>query len=260
LALSSSAAPADVGAVGSVDYATATPDWLFGNFAGSISYRDCTRRVDGKCRWNGWLMVQPTTASCDDRDAPPSPGDPSIVAATGEQSTDGTISFSEQSWPLLPGVQGQRLCLYLLDDGTVLEPNPACATDPLCNPPMIESVLKVFSKLAERDFTAEAQPSPPVAAGGGTHTAPVKQQRLNLSQKVAVSKAKAALLKRFGLKYKRGKSKRLSCTLRSLGAWRCNFSFRYKKKKRAGTVTVVRTPAGIATAVKLRQLSSAKRR
>jgi hypothetical protein len=48
--------------------------------------------------------------------------------------------------------------------------------------------------------------------------------------------------------YRRGKRKRLRCRQQSSDRYLCTFSFRYRKGRQAGTVTVARKPNGSATA------------
>ena len=96
--------------------------------------------------------------------------------------------------------------------------------------------------LASRVFTVP--PPPP----------PVQQKpEVTLSRGTAVSKAKAALNKRFGAAYKRGKRKRLRCSKRSSTRYLCRFSFRYEEKRRHGTVTVTAKQNGSVT-TKVRRL------
>jgi hypothetical protein len=253
------AAHADV--TGSIDYATATPDWLHGSFGGSITYGLCDQRVD--CKWSGLIILQVSSQSCDSED-PFQGGDRNVfvVAATGDQSADATIPLSAQSWPILPGVQGQRLCLYLRERGRVREPDPLCDIDPLnCNPDGIIRQLNFYATIAQRLFVVEAQPPPP----SPPPPPPVVKQggpQLRLSKKTALSKAKAALARKFGRAYRRGRKKRVSCKPLAASAggarastadYRCAFSFRYRSKKRAGTVIVRRTPDGIKTTIEGRR-------
>jgi hypothetical protein len=88
--------------------------------------------------------------------------------------------------------------------------------------------------LATRFFTV--LPPPPSAQSGVT-----------LSRGTALSRAGSALRRRFGRTYRRGLRKRLICDRRSPSRYRCTFSFRYRKQRQRGTVTVVMRPDGSVT-------------
>jgi hypothetical protein len=250
LAISPGGASADV--TGNIDYAEATPDWTYGSFAGSITYTNCASRV--QCDWTGIVTVQPTTYACDSNDPLPS-GDRnvSLVAGTGTQSTDGTVMFSKQNWPIIRGVYGQRLCLYLWEQGTIHEPDPFCQIAPqFCDPGGVDRALYFFSTVAQRIFTVSslsppAPPAPPSVAPNTVRILPP------LTRKVASSKAKRALARKYGRAYKRGKRKRLSCSRRSSLSYRCKFSFKYRRKRHSGHVVVVSTDTGIKTTVRARR-------
>jgi Polysaccharide deacetylase len=89
-----------------------------------------------------------------------------------------------------------------------------------------------------------------VATAGEVHTARAGLRRF--TRKMAASKARRALRRKYRRAYARGKRKRLSCKRLSLLRYRCNFSFRYGKRKPSGTVLVRLTAAGIKATVKAR--------
>jgi hypothetical protein len=72
-----------------------------------------------------------------------------------------------------------------------------------------------------------------------------------LARTTARSKAKRALRRRYGRHYTRARARRLSCDRLGPGAYRCRFSFRYRKKRRSGTVLVRVTTKGIKTKISL---------
>jgi hypothetical protein len=112
-----------------------------GSFAGHVSYDGvgCT----DPCHWRGILTVQPASTT-----APLYPcdaynwrrgGDPNVMVIwdSGDQTIiPGTASFDRDDFPILDGVQDQRVCLYLAyTSPPELENNYQCeANDPYCPP------------------------------------------------------------------------------------------------------------------------------
>jgi hypothetical protein len=113
-----------------------------------------------------------------------------------------------------------------------------------------ETVTCTFTNLEQGSVTKEAQPDH--AQGFAPTNQPQQHQatapRVTLSRAAARSKAKSALKRRFRRAYLRGTGKRLSCARLSASSYRCPFSFRYGKKRRAGNVTVKQQAAGTLTA------------
>jgi hypothetical protein len=237
---------------GEISSATATPDWTYGSFSGSVTYDLCASRVE--CKWSALLTVQPTFYQCDGNDPLPS-GDRNVSLAwgTGPSAVDGTVPFDRQNWPIIRGVYGQRLCLYIWEQGKIEEPNPLCdILPPPCNPTRIRE-LYFFSTVASRIFTVQPPaPPPPVPPSPVSPTGssqPASQLGSGLSKSRALSVARKALTRRYRRAYRRGKRKRLRCH-RSGEKYRCSYSFRYHKKVRRGTVIVRSTADGLKASVR----------
>jgi hypothetical protein len=178
-------------------------------------------------------------------------GDPNVVvmwSVENQTPSPTPVTFDERDRPLLSGVIGQRLCLYVAYNTPVYG----------------EDVTRTIG--AYKDFTVPD--SPPAGGGGGggvgsgsggggigTTTKKTPAPTAALTRARAVAKAKSALKRKYGRSYNRGKKKKLSCSKKSTSVYRCKFSFRYGKKKRSGTVTVRRTAEGIKTTVKWRRRS-----
>jgi uncharacterized membrane protein YgcG len=239
-----------------------------GSFAGFVTHdgSGCT----DPCHWRGLLTIQPWTIQ------------PPLYPCKGENWThDGsplvrviwdsldqtvfpsTVAFDRQDFPILSGIEDQRLCLYIVyTSPPELENNYQCApADPYCPPGVTQEEFTVGHQQ-----TFSVQTSPPGGggsgggsggggggAGGGSGTSPPVSKQpepvATLSKTLALSRAKAALSRKYRRAYKRGK-KRLSCERRSSKEYRCKFNLRYRKKKWRGTVTVRATAEGIKASVK----------
>jgi hypothetical protein len=98
-------------------------------------------------------------------------------------------------------------------------------------------------------------PSPPPPSLPPAQTLskqPPAAKGVSLSKTLAISKAKAALKRKYGRTYKGSKRKRLSCKKSPGDTYRCTYSFSYRQKKRSGAVIVRSTTTGIKVTVKAR--------
>jgi hypothetical protein len=203
----------DWGTTAQITRADASPDWTHGSIAGSVSGPPTpTHHV-----WDARAYVAPNGAVCRAKEFPdPNSGGTRIV---WQSSLDRNPSFDIPDVPLNIGIS-PRLCLYgiyryLFGFGEVLD----------------------RTLLATRLFTVP----PPVPPPQG------KKSEFRLSRGTAFSKARSALKKRFGTAYERGKRKSLRCGRRSSTRYFCTFSFRHRKKRQHGSVTVSMKPNGSVT-------------
>lgn len=233
------AAAADA-TIATITQATATPDWTRGNLAGSVTY-DCPATP---CAWSADAALEPTLYTCADvtfGDLIGSGGDPNIKViwlagegwsgpnGTGEFLSDqfhssGSVSFNLPNYPILSGVYGQRLCLFISE--LVVD-------------------VEIRRPVAQRNLvvTTPAPPTPPPSSSMPTTFAPAKSPVL--SRGSAERKVKTALARKFGRSYRHGKHKRLSCNRLSSTSYRCRYSFTYRRKRRAGVVFVRVKPGGL---------------
>jgi hypothetical protein len=262
----SSAAPASANPSGQITRATTNAEGTLGSFAGSATYdgSGCVSAPATTCPWIAIMTVQPANI------APPRypcnsdnwsyGGNPSVrvIWSSGAQAAYGTVVFDREDFPILGGVTDQRLCLYLGYQSASPHSNYTCADpDPYCPPGVSEEQFDIVGSAV---FSVEPSTGGGGSGGGGGGSGgggsggspPASTQqapRVVLSKALAVSKAKAALSKKYGRAYKRGR-RRLSCNRRSSQVYACSFTLRYRKKKRSGTVTVRTTTAGIKTTIK----------
>jgi hypothetical protein len=96
-----------------------------------------------------------------------------------------------------------------------------------------------------------------VATTADVHKAGSRLRRF--TRKMAASKARKALRRKYRRAYVRGKRRQLSCKRLSLLAYRCKFSFRYQQKKRSGNVFVRLTATGIKATVKPQRRAPTRR-
>jgi hypothetical protein len=262
-----SPALAQASPVAQVTRATTNPEATLGSFAGSVTYdgSGCPGGEGTTCPWIAVLTVQPAAIT------PPLfpcaadnwryEESPSVVVAwsSGAQSANGTVAFDGQSFPILSGVEYQRLCLYLAYTG--LAPNYTCTeSDPYCPPGVTKEQFVIAASVGQFRVLASGGGGETGGGGGsggggtsgGAPSGSIQQvPSLGLSKAVALSKAKTALSRKYGRIYKRGK-RRVSCKRRSAREYRCSFSLRYRKKKRLGTVKVLATSTGVKVTVKRR--------
>jgi hypothetical protein len=247
----------------------ASAEGTLGSFAGSATYdgSGCASAPPATCAWLAVMTVQPANI------APPrypcnsdnwtNGGKPpvSVIWNSGAQAAYGTVTFDRTDFPILSGVTDQRLCLYLGYESHFPLSNYTCADpDPYCPPGVSEEQFDivgsaVFSVVPSSGGGGDGGGSGGGGSGGGSGGLPPPSTQQTppvvLSKAVAVSKAKAALSKKYGRTYKRGR-RRISCKRRSSQEYSCSFTIRYRKKKRSGTVTVRATAAGIRTKIKSR--------
>ena len=109
---------------GRIDFAKANEGWTHGSLTGSVSYDMCGARA--LCSWTAFATVQPPARQCNAREPIPSwqDDDVQIVATVPDHYEDGATTIETRDVPILGGVVGQRLCLYLLDQGGVSNPPP----------------------------------------------------------------------------------------------------------------------------------------
>jgi hypothetical protein len=196
-------------ATGEITRADASPDWAHGSIAGSVSgLPPPTHHVS-----YAQAYVVSSGAACYPDSLPaPDSTDTKLIW----ESTRGTQSaaFDIPEVPLNVGLS-PRVCVYGVYD-------------------YIFGYWGSFERklLASRSFTALPPPPPPRE----------QEAAATLSHATAFSRARSALAKRFGKAYKHGKRKRLRCGKRSPTRYLCTFSFRHRKRRQAGTVTVVIKP------------------
>jgi hypothetical protein len=167
---------------------------------------------------------------------------------TGTNHSSGSDGFNLRDYPILSGVYGQRLCLAVISKEAVTAPCPPPYENLQCTsgfPPVKDQRLLTVV------LPATGSPVPPPA--------PLTTHALTLSKQVAVSKAKAALAKKYGRAYRRGSRKRLSCTRLTATSYRCRYRFTYRRKRRAGKVLVKATPAGVKVTVRPRKVRTRTR-
>jgi hypothetical protein len=209
-------------ATGEITRADASPDWAHGSIAGSVSGLPPTTHHVSYAR----AYVVSNGAVCDPKSLPDTnSGATKLVweSPRGDQNP----SFDIPDMPLNLGVS-PRICLYGIYDYIFVIGGSS------------ERRL-----LASRFFTVPPPPPP------ASPSAQEKKSEVTLSRRTALSKAKSAVKRRFGKAYKRGKRKRLRCSKQSSTRYLCTFSFRYRKKRQKGTVTVaVKANGSVTTKIK----------
>ncbi len=209
-------------ATGQITRADATADWSQGSVAGSVAeLPPPALNLFGSA---AIAFVVPNSFVCDAQNLPGYFPSSPYEGAIRWIWTGGDESFDLPNVPLDNGIS-PRICLYATHKNLTL-------------PGVWNATL-----LASRFFTVPAPPQGP----------PPPAKVVTLSRATALSKARSALKKRFGQAYKRGKRKRLSCAKRSSTRYRCTYSFRYRKQRREGIVTVSTKQNGaITTKIKRR--------
>jgi hypothetical protein len=197
------------GATGQITRADASPDWTHGSIAGSVAGLASPTHHVSSAR----AYVVPNGNGCS--------GPAQLVWESTATYQQQTLSFDIPDVTLNSGI-APRICLvgvyeYIFAIGGAYESR----------------------LLASRLFTVPPPPPPPPSQEHGSEA--------TLSRGTALSKAKSALKKRFGTTYKRGRRKRLRCNKQSSTRFLCTFSFRYRKKRQHGTVTVAINPNGSVT-------------
>ena len=211
-------------ATGQITRADATADWSRGSVAGSVA--GLPPSVYAFYNSFAAAYVVPNGFACHPQEIPgyfpvsPYPG--AIRQIWTSAPADQNPSFDLPYVPLDNG-RSPRICLYAVYKALTL-------------PGVNNATL-----LASRSFAVPppAQSTPPTTQS---------QPPVTLSRAAALSKARSALKKRFGRTYTRAERKRLSCARRSATRRICAFSFRYKAKRRAGTVRVQRRANGTVAA------------
>jgi hypothetical protein len=198
-------------ATGQITRADASADWTHGSIAGSVEgLSPPTHHVS-----SAKAYVVPNGDGCS------GPAQPVWTAvATYERQS---LTFDIPDVPLTSGI-APRLCLVGVYEYIFAAwPGPSGYQSKL---------------LASRLFTVTPPATPPTKE---------PESQAALSRETAVSKAKSALRKRFGKAYRRGKRKRLRCNKQSSTRYVCTFSFRYRERRRHGTVMVDMKPNGRVT-------------
>jgi hypothetical protein len=268
-----SVGPAFASPTGQITRAVGDSGTSLGSFAGSATYDGSGCPSQTTCGWIAVLTVQPASIT-----PPLYPcnadnwryGNNTSVLVTwssGPQSTYTTVPFDGASFRILSGVESQRLCLYL-GYPAVQFPNYTCAgADPYCPPGVTAMQFTIVASAVFRPASSGGggggggDPGDPGSVGGGAGAGTgsgatsvpftIKEQPATLAKTVAVSRARAALKKKYGRTYTRSK-KRVSCKRRSSKEYRCSYSLRYRTKTRRGTVSVRRTSDGVRATVKPR--------
>lgn len=137
------ASPADAQSTGQFTRAEASPDWTTGSFAGSITWTNCNAGCDN---WVGEALVEPSTFTCNSFTGT-MVGNPNIarVWLSGTQSANATVPFDVSEARLLPGIDGQRLCLIVVQVATIGEP--------------VIKTLETHTLLASTVFTVATSPA-----------------------------------------------------------------------------------------------------
>jgi hypothetical protein len=206
----------DWGTTAQITRADASPDWTHGSIAGAVSGLPTpTHHV-----WNARAYVAPNGAACPPKEFPdPSAG---LTRIVWESHVDRNPSFDIPDVSLNIGIS-PRICIYGVYEYFFW-------------PGVSDQTL-----LASRLFTVPPPPPPPFPPAQGEKSA------VMLRRGTALSKARSALKRRFGKAYRRGNRKRLRCSKQSSTRYLCTFSFRYRKKRRDGTLTVAIKPNGSVT-------------
>jgi uncharacterized membrane protein YgcG len=268
-----SASPAWASPTGQITRASTNAEGTLGSFAGFVAHdgSGCT----DPCHWRGLMTIQPWTTQqplypCNAENWS-YPGDPSVqvIWDSGDQTTFHTVTFDSEDFPILDGVEDQRLCLYIAYTST-FPGNYTCApSDPYCPSGASEEQFDLYGHATFTVQVSGGSGGGGSGGGGGTgggtggggtgghfgSSPPVSTQPVALavlSKKLATSRAKAALARKYRRAYKRGK-KRVSCKRRSSREYRCSFRLRYRKKKFHGTVSVRATADGIKATVTSRR-------
>jgi hypothetical protein len=270
-----SAVPALASPGGQITRSVTNSGGTLGSFAGSATYdgSGCPNLDATPCGWIAVLTVQPASITpplypCN-ADNWRYGGNASVLVTWNStpQASYGTVPFDGGSFPILRGVESQRLCLYL-GYPAVEFPNYTCAdADPYCPPGVTEMQFTIVASAVFRPGTSGGgggggDPGDPGSldggssggSGGGTKSVPFtinEKPTATLAKATAVARAKAALKRRYGRAYTRGK-KRVTCKRRSAKEYRCTYSLRYRRKTRRGTVTVKRTSDDVKATVKPR--------
>ena len=217
---------------GQINHAYANQDWTRGSFAMSVTWTDCG---SGPCSWLPVATVQPTlpSYSCHGDEALDSDPNTRNVWSGGNQSANGTVATDISDVPILSGVQGQRLCVSVIEQRQIRDPvcvaqAPVFGMDPN-DCPFINQI--VYHVLATKLLTL--QPGTAAQAGGDA-----------LTKSTARKSARRALKRKFGRRYKRGKRKRLNCAKKSETKFKCRVKWVYDNDKYKGKVVVKMTGSG----------------
>ena len=195
-------------ATGEITHTDASPDWAHGSIAGSVSGLSAPTHHFSYAR--AYVVSNDNGAA-------------KLVWESSPDYGNQDPSFDIPDVLLNVGIS-PRICLYAYYD-------------------YIFSIGGSYESklLACRFFTVPPPPPSPFAPAQG------RDSEATLSRGTVLSKAKAALRKRFGKAYKRGKRKRLRCSRQASNRYVCKFSFRYRKKRQKASVAVAIEPNGSVT-------------
>jgi hypothetical protein len=251
LAASALLAQAAAASSGSITRAYANATWTRGSLAGSVAWTDCG---GGFCSWIPIATVQPSLPEygCQGDEALDSDPNTQVVWNGGGRNANGAVSFDLVDAPILNGVHGQRLCLSAVQTTQIRDPicaaqAPILGMDPNSCPlvNVIAGRVLATTLLGLEPAPAVVAPQPPVVPQTSAPVPPVEQEPAKPAQR-----ARAALVKRFGRRWRLGKAKRLRC--RKAGKrWACRVTWREGRRRYKGTVFVSDT--GKAT-VRVRRL------
>lgn len=210
------------GPTGAITRANASPDWQHGSLAGYVRGA------------NGVALVQPYSCNPNNPHYRGDPSDPRTndPNVRGAWTGIGGGSFDIPDFPL-KGMADLRICLYAEYDHIVC-----------CDEYGLPYGYSTYHFLATRVFTI---PPPPLVSSIGLSKGATATHPAALAARAARSKARAALKRKFRRAYSHGKQKKLSCTRLSASSYRCNFAFRYRKKRWTGSVRVKRELNGTIT-------------
>lgn len=226
-------APSAAASSGAITRAYADPAWTRGSFAGQVTWTDCA----GFCKWLPVATVQPTLPvyRCLGDEVLDSDPNTYMVWSGGNHTTNEIASFDIGDVPILYGVQGQRLCVSVIETRRIQEPvclvqAPILGLDPSTCP----LVDKLVPHVVATTLLSLAPPTP-------LPTSPTTDPPENAAPAIRPRNvAKVALARRFGKRWKRASAKQVTC--RSLpNGWACRVSWRYAGRRFKGKVLVSRT-------------------
>jgi hypothetical protein len=242
-------APAADAYSGQITRAWTNANWTRGNIAGSVTWTDCT----DPCSWIPYATVQPSLPDyrCLGDELLDNDPNTSQIWSGGGHTTNGTASFDLPNTPILTGVYGQRVCLMAIETLHIRDPvcvaqAPILGLDPNDCPFIDRYVGRVIATALLTQapvlvLDPPAPPQPPKKPSTEIKPDPVSV----LTKTEARNGTTKALSRKFGKRWKRGRSKHLKCARRSETKLSCAVSWRFGDFRYKGRVTVSESHAGV---------------
>lgn len=194
---------------GQITRAEANATWTQGSFSFTVTWTECV----STCDWLPVATVQPTlpSYSCQGDEALDSDPNTKVVWSGGGQSANGTVSADVDNVSILSGVQGQRVCLSVIDRRQIRDPvcvaqAPILGYDPnTC--PFKTFIFGHVMHTRLMDLAPTGGGAPPPAAADSQACADARKQLAKAKKKLkaAKEKDKKAKIKKAKKKVKKAK-------------------------------------------------------